>query len=311
MGIESDQIWFDGRLVPFAEAQVHVLSHTLHYGLGGFEGIRAYEQPDGRHGVWRLRDHLVRLERTMHMLRTPLPISLDALEAAHHAVLRANRMTEAYLRPLVFLGMRAMGLGARNNPVHVVVAAWNWGAYMGEDGLANGIRLKTSTFVRHHPNAALPRAKVVGHYVNSILSRYEANDDGYDEALMLDSQGLVAEGTGENVFLVADGVVSTPPLTNALPGLTRATVLELLADEGIPVVERPFGRDALYCADEVFLSGTAAEITPVRELDRRTIGIGKPGPVTLRVQSLYADAVRGKIPRMLRHVARDPEAPRG
>lgn len=311
MGIESEHIWFDGRLVPFAEARVHVLSHTLHYGLGGFEGIRAYAQDDGAHGIWRLGDHLVRLEHTMRMLRTPLPFDLPTLHRAHHDVLRSNGMAEAYLRPLAFLGMGAMGLGARGNPVHVVVAAWRWGAYMGEEGLARGIRLKTSTFQRNHPNAALPRAKVVGHYVNSILARYEANDDGYDEALLLDGQGLVAEGTGENVFVVAQGVVRTPPLVNVLPGITRQSVVDLLALDGIPVVECSLGRDALYAADEVFLTGTAAEITPVAELDRRTIGVGRPGPVTTRLQARYRDAVRGRIAEMRHHVARDPEFARG
>jgi branched-chain amino acid aminotransferase len=309
MGIESEHIWFDGRLVPFADARVHVLSHTLHYGLGGFEGIRAYPQDDGSHGIWRLRDHLIRLRQTMEMVRTPLPYDLDVLEAAHHEVLRANGMNEAYLRPLAFLGMGAMGLGARGNPVHVVIAAWRWGAYMGEAGLQAGIRLRTSSFHRNHPNAALPRAKVVGHYVNSILARYEANDDGYDEALLLDGSGLVAEGTGENVFAVHGGVVRTPPLTHVLGGITRQTAIELLNAEGIPVQEASMGRDALYTADEVFLTGTAAEVTPVAELDRRRIG--PPGPVTRMLQRRYAEAVRGRDPSMRHHVARDPSAPRG
>ncbi len=304
MGIESDAIWFDGRIVPFADAKVHVLSHTLHYGMGGFEGIRAYTQPDGSPGIWRLHDHIVRLERTMHVLRTPLPFSIEAIEAACGEVLRANRMTEAYLRPLAFLGMGAMGLGARTNPVHVIVAAWAWGAYMGDEGLDKGIRLRTSSFTRHHPNAAMPRAKVIGQYVNSVLARYEANDDGYDEALLLDASGMVAEGTGENLFCVADGRVVTPSATNLLPGITRASVLEILHQAGIPVVEATLGRDALYVADEVFLCGTAAEITPVAELDRRRIGNGRPGPITRLVQKTYADAVRGRVPALAHHVTR-------
>jgi branched-chain amino acid aminotransferase len=296
MGIESEKIWFDGELVPFADAKVHVLTHALHYGLGAFEGIRAYRQPDGRPGIWRLGPHIKRLVQTVKMLRLPYSLTEQQLSDACLDVLEANRFDEAYLRPLVFTGMGAMGLGARNNPVHTVIAAWQWGAYMGEEGLNKGIRAKTSSFVRHHPNAALQRAKVVGHYVNNILARYEASEDGYDEAILLDHHGFVAEGTGENLFVVRDGVVYTPPVLNILPGITRGSVIDILQHEGVEVREELFGRDALYTADEVFMCGTAAEITPVREVDRRTVGAGGVGPITQKVRSLYGEAVRGKVP---------------
>jgi branched-chain amino acid aminotransferase len=293
MGIDSEWIWMDGKLVPFREATVHVLAHTLHYGLGAFEGIRAYEQPDGRAGVWRLDEHLERLFDSLKMARLQCPYPRDEIKQACLDVLVANRFTEAYVRPLAFLGMGAMGLGARSNPVQVVVAAWKWGAYLGEEALRNGSRLRTSSFSRNHPNAALSRAKIVGHYVNSIMARYEANDDGFDEALMLDHHGFVSEGTGENVFVVKGGVVKTPPVANILPGITRRTVMEILAHEGIEVREQLFGRDAFYVAEEAFMCGTAAEITPIHSLDRRVIGT--PGPVTRKVQQVYADAVRGKV----------------
>ena len=295
MGVESRFIWMDGEMVPFEDAKVHVLSHTLHYGLGAFEGIRAYEQPDGRGGIWRLGAHLRRLLDSMNMTHLPVPYTVDELAEVCCEVLRVNDFTEAYLRPLAFFGAGQMGLGARDNRLHVVVAAWKWGAYLGEEGLARGVRLKTSSFTRNHPNAALSRAKVVGHYVNSILARYEANDDGYDEALMLDQHGFVAEGTGENVFAIKDGVIKTPPVSNILPGITRRTVIEILAHEGYEVQEQLFGRDAFYVADEAFMCGTAAEVTPIAQLDRRNVGEGRPGPITKRVQEIYSAAVRGQV----------------
>lgn len=295
MGIESDFIWFDGEMVPFAEANVHLLSHTLHYGLGAFEGIRAYEQPDGRPGVWRLDDHLDRLIDSLRMIRIPLKWSRETLHEACLEVLRVNAFTEAYIRPIAFLGAGQMGLGARNNPLHVGIAAWKWGAYLGDEGQRSGVRLKTSSFSRNHPNAAMSRAKVVGHYVNSIMARYEANDDGYDEALMLDHHGFVAEGTGENVFVIKGDQIKTPPVANILPGITRRTVIEILEHEGYQVQEQLFGRDAFYVADEAFMCGTAAEITPIRDVDRRIIGDGTPGPITRRVQQIYDDAVRGRV----------------
>ncbi len=295
MGIESDWIWMDGEFVPFGEAKVHLLTHTLHYGLGAFEGIRAYEQPDGKAGIWRLRAHVQRLLSSMHIVRMDTPYGAEDIERACTDTLTRNGFTSAYLRPIAFIGEGSMGLGARTNRVHVAVAAWQWGAYLGEEGVANGISLKTSTFTRNHPNAAPAHAKIVGNYVNSILARYEANDDGYDEALMLDHRGLVAEGTGENLFVVRGGRVFTPPPINILPGITRQSVIDILRLDDVEVVEQPMARDALYVADEVFLCGTAAEVTPVRSLDRRQIGSGEPGPLTLRVRARYADAVRGKI----------------
>jgi branched-chain amino acid aminotransferase len=304
MGIESDWIWFDGELVPFDQARVHVLSHTLHYGLGAFEGIRAYTQPDGTAGVWRLREHLVRFLDSMRMARLPLSYSVDELVEVCLTVLEKNDFTEAYLRPLAFLGSGRMGLGARDNPVHVVVAAWKWGAYLGDEGMQKGVRLKTSSFSRNHPNAAMSRAKIVGHYVNSIMARYEANDDGYDEALMLDFHGMVAEGTGENVFVIKDGIVKTPPVSNILPGITRRSVIEILEERGYDVREQLFGRDAFYVADEAFMCGTAAEVTPIHSLDRRVVGDGVPGPITREVQETYLAAVRGQVPELAKHITK-------
>lgn len=302
--MKSDWIWMDGEWLPFAEAKVHVLAHTLHYGLGAFEGIRAYAQPDGKPGVWRLEEHLERLLHSLKMARLDCPYSLEDLHEVCLEVLDRNEFDAAYLRPIAFLGAGALGLGARNNPLHVAVAAWQWGAYMGEEGIAKGVRLRTSSFTRNHPNAALGRAKIVGHYVNSILARYEANDDGFDEALMLDHRGFVAEGTGENVFVVQNGVVYTPQPNNILPGITRASVLEICAAEGIPTTEQPLTRDAFYVADEAFMCGTAAEVTPIASLDRREIGTGSPGPITQRLQALYKKAVAGEDERFQHHISR-------
>jgi branched-chain amino acid aminotransferase len=295
MGIESDYIWMDGELVPFADAKVHVLSHTLHYGLGAFEGIRAYEQPDGRAGLWRLDEHLERLFDSLRISRLTCPYTPEQVKEACRQVLTANKFKSAYVRPLAFLGMGAMGLGARTNPLHLIVAAWQWGSYLGDEGLENGVHLRVSSFSRNHPNAALARAKIVGHYVNSIMARYEANDDGFQEALMLDHHGFVAEGTGENVFVMKGGVVKTPPVANILPGITRKTVIEVLQRDGYEVREQLFGRDAFYVADEAFMCGTAAEITPIASLDRRIIGTGRPGPITRRIQEVFHAAVRGKV----------------
>ena len=294
MGIESRYIWMDGKLVPFHEANVHVLSHTLHYGLGVFEGIRSYRQTaGGGGGVFKLDEHIRRLDDSAKMCRMELSFSREELKQACLETLAANEMPEAYIRPIIYFGRGKMGLGARDNPVHVAVAVWDWGRYLGEEGIKQGIRVQTSTFTRHHVNSNLQRAKVIGHYVNSILARYEANDNGYDEAIMLDGSGYVAEGTGENLFVARDGVVKTPPVVNILGGITRRTAMDILKHEGIPVHEMHFGRDALYVADEVFLTGTAAEVTPVREVDRRTVGT--PGPITQKVQDVYQRGVRGEI----------------
>lgn len=305
MGIESELIWFDGEFVPFNQANVHVLSHTLHYGLGAFEGIRAYTQTDGSAGIWRLEDHLERFLDSIRMMRLECPYTMDELTEACKQTLIQNGFKSAYLRPLAFLGKGALGLGARGNPLHVVIAAWEWGAYMGEDGVKNGVRLRTSTFVRNHPNSTMQRAKVVGHYVNSIMARWEANDDGFDEALMLDQNGFVAEGTGENVFVSRNGVVMTPPALNILPGITRATMIELMKEEGIECKSRLFARDAFYVADEAFMVGTAAEVTPIRSVDRIVLGhngLEAPGPITLRMQELYNKAVRGEHAPMKHYI---------
>ena len=293
MGIESQYIWMDGKMVPYKDANVHVLAHTLHYGLGVFEGIRSYQQPGGGGGVFKLDEHLRRLYDSARMCRMKMPVPIDELREACLETLRVNRFEEAYIRPIAFLGSGAMGLGARTNQVHVAVATWAWGAYLGEEGLVNGIRAATSSYTRHHVNANLQRAKIIGHYVNSILARYEANDNGFDEAIMLDNLGYVAEGTGENLFVARDGVVKTPPTVNILAGITRRTAMDILKREGIQVHEMPFGRDALYIAEELFMTGTAAEITPVREVDR--IEIGQPGPITKRVQQIYSEGVRGQV----------------
>jgi len=295
MSVRSEFIWFDGKMVPYDDAKVHVLSHTLHYGLGVFEGIRAYEQPDGTPGIWRLEAHMKRFFDSLKMMRWECGHTPEELTAACLETLAINKFSSAYLRPLAFLGHGQMGLGARGNTLHTIVATWKWGAYLGEEGMRKGVRLQTSSFTRHHPNAALQRAKIVGHYVNSILARYEANENGFDEALMLDARGMVAEGTGENVFVVENGVVKTPPVTNILPGITRETIIDICKHEGIEIRETAFGRDAFYTADEAFMCGSAAEVTPVRELDRRRIGAGERGPITERLQAIYLDAVRGKV----------------
>ncbi len=300
MGIESRFIWMDGELVPFEKANVHVLSHTLHYGLGVFEGIRAYKQANGGGGVFKLDEHIRRLTDSAKMCRMDLALTKEQLRQACLDTLRANEMTEAYIRPIVYFGMGKMGLGARDNPIHVAIAVWDWGRYLGEEGILNGIRVQCSTFTRHHVNSNLQRAKVVGHYVNSVLARYEANDNGYDEAIMLDGSGYVAEGTGENLFVARDGVVKTPPVVNILGGITRRTVIDILKHEGKPVQEVHFGRDALYIGEEVFLTGTAAEVTPVREVDRRLVG--PPGPITRRVQEVYKAGVRGEVDWLRPHV---------
>lgn len=303
MGIESDFIWFDGEFVPFDKANVHVLSHTLHYGVGVFEGIRAYTQPDGRPGIWRAHDHMRRFVDSMRMMRMPCKWTIDELVEACLLTVERNNFNSAYLRPLAFFGAGEMGLGARHNPVHIAIASWHWGAYLGDEGMEKGVRVATSSYTRHHPNAALQRAKVVGHYVNSVMARYEANANGYDEAIMLDHNGYVAEGTGENLFVIRDNTVYTPSSFNILPGITRASLLDILRHDGIQVVEGLFGRDALYTADEVFMCGTAAEVTPIRAVDHVSKD-NVPGPITRHVQRTYLDAVHGRIDWLLGSITR-------
>jgi branched-chain amino acid aminotransferase len=288
----TERIWLDGELVPWEAAQVHVLTHTLHYGLGVFEGIRCYQCQDGRSAVFRLREHVDRLLGSAHVLDLPVPFSRERLAEACLETVRANGLRECYVRPIVFMGEGEMGLAARP-ATRVAIAAWPWGAYLGDEGVRSGIRVKTSSFQRFHPNTLLTKAKAVGHYVNSILASREARAAGYDEALLLDVDGYVSEASGENVFIVHEGVVKTTPLPTVLAGITRHTVLRFLADLGIPAREERFTRDEVYLADEAFFTGTAAEVTPIRELDDRRVGEGRPGPVTRRLQELYFAVVRG------------------
>ncbi len=292
---KSDWIWMDGRMVPWDEAQVHVLTHTLHYGLGVFEGIRCYDGASGP-AIFRLREHVERLFTSAHILEMKVPFSVDEVEAACVETVRRNNLKSCYIRPLVFVGEGEMGLAAKSNPIRVSIAAWPWGAYLGDEGVENGIRVATSSYQRFHVNSLMSKAKAVGHYLNSILASSEARRAGYDEALLLDSQGFVAEGSGENLFVARNGRVKTPPLTSALSGITRDTVLSLLAEQGVPVVEQFFTRDEVYIADEAFFTGTAAEITPVRELDDRQVGPGRPGPITKAVQDAYRQVTRGEHP---------------
>lgn len=299
-----DWIWFDGKLVPWDQAQVHVLTHSLHYGFAVFEGIRSYQQPNGRGGIFCLEDHLQRLFESAHVCTLPMPFGKEALLQACKAVVAENNLhSGCYLRPLAFMGEGAMGLAARDNPTHIAVAAWKWGAYLGEQAVRDGIRCTISSYRRPRGDAMLAKGKITGQYVNSILAKRAALSAGYDEAILLDAQGYVCEGTGENIFMIKRGEVRTPFLGEAiLGGITRQSVLAFLKDEGIPVVPGPFTRDELYCADEVFLTGTAAEITPVREIENRSIGPGKPGPITRRVQELFRGAVRGEIERYRRWI---------
>ncbi len=294
---KAKYIWLDGKLVPWDQAQVHILTHTLHYGLGVFEGIRAYQGHDGRTAIFRLPEHIRRLFDSAHIMQLEIPFAPAAIQQACIDTMRQNEQKEAYLRPLVFIGDGAMGLHPQNNPIRVAIITWVWGAYLGDEGLQKGIRLKTSSHTRHHVNVMMTSAKVVGNYVNSILAKREVTRAGYDEALLLDPTGYVAEASGENVFLVKDGVIKTPPLTTILPGITRDCIFTIAGDLGLPIQEVSIARDELYIADEVFLTGTAAEITPVRELDDRTIGTGSPGPVTKKLQEVYFAAVKGENPK--------------
>jgi len=286
-------IWYDGKMVPWREATTHVLTHTLHYGMGVFEGVRAYETAAGP-SIFRLQDHTDRLFRSAHILGMKMPFDKATLNEAQKAVVRDNNLKSGYLRPMAFYGAEAMGISAKTLSVHVIVAAWPWGAYLGKEALEHGIRVKTSSFTRHHVNITMCKAKANGNYMNSILAHREAEMDGYQEALLLDVEGFVAEGSGENVFIVRNGKLYTPDLTSALEGITRDTIVRLAGELGIPVIEKRITRDEVYCADEAFFTGTAAEVTPIRELDNRTIGSGDRGPITTQLQALYFDCVQGK-----------------
>ncbi len=287
-------IWLDGEMVPWREARVHVLTHTLHYGMGVFEGVRAYDSTLGT-AIFQLEAHTDRLFNSARIMRMPIPFDKATLNEAQRAVVRENGLTSAYIRPMVFYGSEGMGLRADNLKVHVMIAAWEWGAYMGEENLARGIRVATSSFTRHHVNISMTRAKANGHYINSMLALQEAISHGCDEALLLDPEGYVAEGSGENFFMVKDGVIYTPELTSCLDGITRRTVMQLASDLGYAVKEKRITRDEVYIADEAFFTGTAAEVTPIRELDERQIGEGRRGPITELLQKRYFDVVHGRV----------------
>ncbi|MCB6182407.1 branched-chain amino acid transaminase [Leeia sp. TBRC 13508] len=286
-------IWYDGNMVPWRDATTHVLTHTLHYGLGVFEGVRAYNTPRGP-AIFRLKEHTERLLNSAKILGMKVPFDLETLMEAQVAVVRDNNLESAYLRPFAFYGSEALGISAKTLSVHVAVAAWTWGAYLGAEALEKGIRIKTSSFTRHHVNVTMCKAKTSGNYVNSILAFQEASSLGYDEALLLDVDGFVAEGSGENIFIIRKGKIFTPDLTSALEGITRDTVVQLANEMGLTVVEKRITRDEVYTADEAFFTGTAAEITPIRELDDRQIGNGSAGPVTKALQKLFFDAVQGR-----------------
>jgi len=288
-------IWFDGELVDWREAKVHVLTHSLHYGMGAFEGVRAYRGNDATH-IFRLQDHTRRLFGSARILGMKIPFDEETINQAQCQAVRENGLESAYIRPLVFYGSEGMGLRADNLKVHVIVAAWEWGAYLGAEGMEKGIRIKTSSFTRHHVNISMCKSKTTGHYVNSMLALQEALTDGYDEALLLDVDGFVTEGSGENLFIVRNGVLYTPELTSALEGITRDTIITLANAAGITVKEARITRDQVYLADEAFFTGSAAEVTPIRELDNRVIGNGSRGPITEKLQSQYFDLLHGRLP---------------
>lgn len=291
---KTKKIWMDGKLIDWEDARVHVLAHTLHYGVGAFEGIRCYKTEEGAPAVFRLKEHVDRLFDSAHILMLEIPYTAEEICQAVRKTLNANGLAEGYIRPVVFIGEGEMGLFARTNPVHVAIAVWPWGSYLGDEGLKKGIRAKVSSFNRHHVNAAMTKGKINGYYVNSVLAKWEVVKAGYDEAILLDTEGYVAEASGENIFIVRNGILQTTPLTSILPGITRDSVLTIARKMDLPVKEARFSRDEMYIADEVFFTGTAAEITPVREVDDRRVGTGKPGPVTKRIQEKFFDIVRGR-----------------
>jgi len=286
-------IWLDGELVPWRDAKIHVLTHTLHYGFGVFEGVRAYATLRGP-AIFRLNEHTTRLFESAKILKMVLPFTAEQIREAQCSVVRENSLADGYLRPMAFLGSEGMGLHAKGLKVHLMVAGWSWPPYLGEDALEKGIRCKISSFSRHHVNVSLCRAKANGHYLNSMLALQEANDCGYDEALMLDVNGYLAEGTGENLFMIKNGALYTPALTSALDGITRKTIFSFAEELNIPVYEKQLTRDSIYIADEAFLCGTAAEVTPICEVDGRAVGNGERGSITAQLQSMYYDQVHGR-----------------
>jgi branched-chain amino acid aminotransferase len=287
------KIWKDGELVDWRDAKIHVLTHSLHYGMAVFEGVRAYETEHGS-AVFRLQEHTKRLFNSAKIFQMQVPFDMQTIVDAQLEVVSANKLKSAYIRPLIWIGSEKMGISAKSNKVHVAIAAWSWGAYLGEDGLNKGIRVKTSSFSRHHVNVSMVRAKASGYYINSILANQEALTDGYDEALLLDTDGYVSEGSGENVFIVKNGKLYTPDLASCLDGITRDAIVTMARDLNIDVTEKRITRDEMYCCDEAFFTGTAAEITPIRELDNRMIGDGKRGPITTQLQALFFEVVKGK-----------------
>ncbi len=289
-------IWFDGKMVPWRDAKIHVLTHTLHYGMGVFEGVRAYHAGDKGSCIFKLEEHTDRLFRSAHIMRMDIPYSKDELNEAQRAVVRENNLDEAYLRPMAFLGTEGMGLRADNLTTHVIVAAWDWPSYMSPEAKEQGIKIRTSSYTRHHVNITMCKAKANGNYINSMLALREALESGCEEALLLDNEGYVAEGSGENFFMVRDGIIYTPELTSCLDGITRKTIFQLAEDCNYEIREKRITRDEVYIADEAFFTGTAAEVLPIREYDGRVIGEGKRGPITTRLQDLYFKAVKGQLP---------------
>jgi branched-chain amino acid aminotransferase len=297
-------IWYDGKMVPWRDATTHVLTHTLHYGMGVFEGVRCYETAAGP-AIFRLADHTRRLFNSARIFGMKIPFTPEEIDAAQKECVRRNALKSCYLRPLAFYGSTAMGVAAKSNPVRVAIAVWPWGAYLGPEAIEHGIRVKTSSFTHHHPNITMGNAKAVSNYTVSIMANQEALHDGYEEAMLMDPQGFVCQGSGENVFLVRDGKLHTPDLSGgALDGITRRTIIEFAGELGIPVLERRITRDEFYIGDEAFFTGTAAEVTPIRELDNRPIGTGDRGPITRKLQKLFFDAVTGKIPEKMHWLTR-------
>ena len=297
MSDRDGKIWMDGKLVEWRDAKVHVLTHTMHYGCGVFEGVRAYNTVNGT-AVFRLQEHTERLFNSAKILRMKMPFTQEQVNEAQKEVVRANKLESCYIRPLAWIGDKKLGVSPKGNTIHLMVAAWAWGAYLGEEGMKRGIRVKTSSYSRHHVNITMTQAKAVSNYSNSILANTEATDDGYDEALLLDSAGFVSEGAGENIFIIKNGVIYTPDLSaGALNGITRNTVLHIAKDLGLEVVQKRITRDEVYIADEAFFTGTAAEVTPIRELDRVEIGSGSRGPITEKIQSAFFDIVNGRNPK--------------
>ncbi len=290
---KTEMIWMDGKFVKWDDAQVHILTHTLHYGLGAFEGIRCYNTPKGP-AIFRLNEHVKRLFQTAHIFLIDIPFTEDEIKKAIIDTVKTNKLKECYIRPLVYIGYGAMGLYPKSNPINVAIAAWPWGAYLGEEGIEKGIRVKVSSFIRNHVNSNMSRGKVCGYYVNSQTAKKEAISSGYDEALLLDADGYISEGSGENIFIVRNGALKTTPLTSILEGITRDSIITIARNEGVDVKEERFTRDEIYIADEAFFTGTAAEVTPIRELDGRAIGDGKRGRITKKLQTIFFDIVKGK-----------------